>query len=127
MAIRETKKSFAYDISRNVEKKGEIFDVDVINQSIENILSTLRGERLFLLSYGSDLAFVLFDNFTETNAEQLLDNILDAIETWEDRIILDRSRARMQVIMDQNALNLEIPYYIKRSSISTTFERKVFI
>lgn len=120
-----TRFGFAYDISKNVITKGEIYDVDVINQSIENILSTINGERVFLFEYGSPLPLVLFENITETNGEQLLDKILDAVETWEDRVILLRDQASLDILTDSNALIITIPYIIKNSNITTTFQRKV--
>ena len=48
MALDLTKQHFAYDIAYKSSSKGELFDFDAINQSITNILSTTRGERLFL-------------------------------------------------------------------------------
>lgn len=122
-----TKRSFAYDMSKDVLKKGEIYDTDVITQSIENILSTIRGERLFLLPFGSDLPLLLFEELNPSNGERILDSILDAIETWEDRIVLLRDAARMKIETDRNMLHLWIPYYVKNTTVTTTFERKIFL
>lgn len=122
-----TRTSFAYDLSKDIIRQGEVFDTDVINQSIENILSTVRGERLFLLPFGSDLPLILFEELNPGNGERILDAILDAIETWEDRIILLRDSARLRVDSSQNMLHIWIPYRIKNTAITTTFERKVFL
>ena len=72
--------SWAYDISKNVLSKGEIRDVDVINQSIESIIGTLFGERIFNLSFGSDLTLRIFDIQTKKSGEQVLNSITDAIK-----------------------------------------------
>ena len=71
---------WAYDISQNVISKGEIYDVDVINQSIENILMTTIGERIFNINYGSNLMYKIFDLATITAGEKILVDIVNTIK-----------------------------------------------
>jgi len=120
-----SRRAFAYDLSKNVITKGEIYDIDVINQSIENILSTIRGERIFLLPYGSELPVVIFENLNDTNAELLLEKILDAIEVWEDRITVFREETRMNINYNTNSLTLELPYRLNQNNITGTFVRNI--
>jgi phage baseplate assembly protein W len=44
---------FAYDMAKNSQTDGELLNEDAINVSIENILMTNRGERVFLPDFGS--------------------------------------------------------------------------
>ena len=120
-----SRRAFAYDLSKNIITKGEIFDVDVINQSIENILSTIRGERMFLLPYGSELPVVIFENLDETNGDLLLEKLLDAIEVWEDRISVFREQVKMNINFGKNSLTLELPYRINENNITGTFVRNI--
>jgi len=125
ISIEQSRRGFAYDISNNVISKGEIFDVDVINQSIQNILSTTKGERIFFPDYGSILSLVVFENVTATNGEQLLDQLLDDVERWEDRITIIRADALVDIDSNNNSMILEIPYFINDVNITSTFVRKV--
>lgn len=120
-------KSFAYDLAINVIDKGEVFDDQAINVSIQNILSTLFGQRLFIPNFGSSLPLILFENINESNAQDIYNNIISAIETWETRIVVDKKNSFINVLVDQNALELNIQYYIKRTNVLTTFKRKVLL
>lgn len=117
--------SYAYDIAKDVVSTGEVYDTDAIDQSIENIIATIFGERLFFPEFGSGLSFVLFDNVNEQSGELLLDSIIQNITTWEKRIVIDSANSRLNIDGDNNALTLSIPYYIKRNSIKNTFERRI--
>lgn len=116
---------FAYDISKNVISKGEIFDEDVINQSIELILATILGERIFNPSFGSELPLQIFENFTNSTAESLIDRIVDAIEIWEDRIQIIHDSVEFKLSRNENSLVIGIPYYIKKQKIVSFFNKKI--
>ncbi len=120
-----SRQKFAYDLAQNVTTKGEVFDTEAINQSIHNILSTTKGERVFLPQYGSVLPLVVFERINETNGEELLDRIIDDVEFWENRITIIRSQAKISLKIDENSLTLTIPYKIKQNGITSTFVRLV--
>ena len=117
--------SWAYDLSKDLFSKGEIYDEDVINQSIELILGTIFGERIFNVYFGSQLASMFFENFTENNGESLLDNILQSIEQWENRITVSYEDTTMKVVASDNAIVLDIVYRINRDNIITSFKKKI--
>ena len=68
---KEYSDSYAYDISKNVMTKGELWNDDVIKQSIEMIIGTITGERLFNFRFGCYLWADLFDNMTEAKGEKM--------------------------------------------------------
>lgn len=117
--------SWAYDLSKDMFNKGEIYDEDVINQSIELILSTIFGERIFNIYVGSELASMLFENFTGGDGEGLFDSILKSIERWEDRITISYEDSTLRILSNDNAIILNIVYRINRNNIVTSFKRKI--
>jgi phage baseplate assembly protein W len=116
---------YAYDISKNVLSKGEIYDTDVLSQSIEMILTTMFNERLFNSAFGSVLPSYLFDFINENSGEKLLDDIITAIHRWDDRIIVIAGSATLQILNDQYAIILTLPYYIKQNGVTGVFKKKI--
>lgn len=119
--------SFAYGLSKNILTDSELYDYDVINQSIEMILSTIRGERVFLPQMGSDLPLVLFEDLNSVNSEQLLSSIIETVELWEDRITIIRDRAKLEIYNDTNSLDLTLPYVLNDRNITNTFIRTIVL
>ena len=117
--------SFAYDIAKDVVSVGEVYDTDAIDQSIENIIATSFGERLFLPEFGSGLNFSIFENVNEQSAELLLDSIIQNILMIEKRITIDSKNCRLKISGNTNSLTLTIPYYINKRAIKNTFERRI--
>ena len=66
---------FALDLNKKVLTNVDAVDDEVIKQSIEMILMTNVGERLFE-DFGANLNAVPFERLDETSAEILLDNII---------------------------------------------------
>jgi len=121
--------NFAYDLSNDVLSKGEIFDYDVINQSIENIIMTSFGERLFSPYFGSSIGGLLFEGMSEDliNNEGMIDTLISEISLWENRIVFKRSECSFTADADNNTLILELTYIVKKNQIQNTFKRKIRI
>ena len=116
---------FAYDISKNVISQGEIHDKDVLSQSIEMILCTMFNERLFNPNFGSVLPSYLFDFINEITGEKLLDDIITSIKRWENRITIIESQAALQILDDQHAIILTLPYIINQRNTPGVFKKKL--
>ncbi len=67
--------------------------VEPIYQSITNIIYTQRKQRLFLPAFGTDLIDYIFEPMTPENLFAIKNEILDAIEEWEPRVEVSRSRS----------------------------------
>lgn len=115
----------AYDISKDIITVGEVTNRDAIEQSIEDILGTSYGERPFMPTYGSILPLQTFESFTGNYGEQVLDSLLDSIELWEDRIVLSRDKSFVEYNVDANSINLGIVYTMKKTGITTSFNRNI--
>ena len=122
---KQQSSNFAYDISKNVISKGEAIDIDAINQSIESILMTTYGERIFNLGFGSSLSLQVFEIQDQKSGEKLLNEIANSIRQWDDRVIIIEDK--MQLIIDQNSnsMFLSIPYSVKNSNLKSIFQKKL--
>lgn len=123
--ILSNRDKWAYDISKNIQTKGEIWDEDVIKQSVETILTTPFGERLFNPFFGSPLYSLISETISQQTAERLLDSIINAIKRWEDRITILENSVKMVISYDSHAITLKIPYIIKKSNIVSSFDKKI--
>lgn len=119
--------SWAYDLDIKPITKGEAYDSDVINLSIENILSTLRGERLFNDRFGSILPMVFFEQLDYTSSYDLLESLLTSIKRFEKRITVIQDQVELNILTDQNAIILIIPYIINRTGLTNRFSKKVVL
>lgn len=123
--VKEYTDHYAYDISKNALSKGEVYDKDVLSQSIEMILCTMFNERLFNLSFGSALPSFIFDFINESTGESLLDEIIATIKKWENRVTIIESQASLEILDDQHAIILTLPYVIKQQNVSGLFKKKL--
>lgn len=123
--IRNLSERWAYDIDKNPIDVGEIWDADCINQSIEMILGTLPGERLFNNTFGLGLQYRIFNIASPEEAEDMLNQVATAIKTWEDRVTLVESQMRIIADVDRHFVVIIIPYIINRTGITSTFKKKI--
>lgn len=119
--------NWAQDLDKNGISNGEIKDVAVLDQSIELILTTLYGERLFNLSYGCGLMVKLFEAMTPGYAESILNEIALAIKRWEDRISIVESDMRIIEDNNNNSIIIVIPYYVKKTGVGSIFKKRFVI
>ena len=121
--------NFAYDLSNDILSKGEVYDYDAINQSIENIIMTGLGERLFSPFFGSSIGNLLFEGMSNDllESETMIDTLISEIGLWENRITFKRSECYFTPEPDNNKLILELTYIVKKNQITNTFKRKIKI
>ena len=121
--LKEYIGEWAYDMSLKPLKGDGVVNVDVINQSIEMILTTIRGSRLFNLSFGSDFSLRIFDNIDADYLNRVIDDTVVDIQRWEDRIIILEKEVRLTAYPDKNMIHLSIPYIIKNVNILGEFSK----
>ena len=119
--------NWAYDLDLEPLTKGDAFNEHVINISIENILSTLRGERLFNENFGSILPLVLFNQINYNSAFDLLESLLTSIRRFEKRITVIKDQVELNVLTNDNAFTIVIPYIINRTGLINSFAKKVVL
>ena len=119
------KQAWANDIGKRPLDQPDIVNFDVINNSIENILMTSKGSRLFNINFGSTLESIIFENVSETSMQNALLSIIDDIELWEDRILIDRGLVSLNINVDTHIASLVIPYIIKNIGVQGTFTKRI--
>ena len=123
--IKKYSDDWALDASYNLYSVVEIKNVQVINQSIEMILATPIGTRLFNLNFGSNFSIRIFDNMNPSYLQTVIDDTVNKIEMWEDRILVLKDDVNLSVNPDSNEMFLTIPYIIKARNIKGSFAKYI--
>jgi phage baseplate assembly protein W len=66
-----------------------VYNEDAINKSIVTILGTRKGSRPFRRTFGSYVNDILFDPMDEISTSRLRREIVDALEEWEPRVVMN--------------------------------------
>jgi len=118
-------KNWAYDIPIRALSGPMIVNEEVINQSIEMILATPIASRLFNLNFGSNFAYRVFDNIGPEYLQTVMEDTVERIKQWEDRIIIIERNVVLTVSPNNNSVKLVIPYIIKQRNIKGEFSKIV--
>ena len=93
-------------------------NVEAVYTSIDNILRTMKGERVMLPTFASDLRGLLFEPLTQASVSFLTKGIKDTIEAWDNRVKVEEvSIARDP---DRNVLSIALVFRIH--GYSDTFQ-----
>lgn len=87
-------------------------DEESVYQSLNNILITKPGQRIFNPEFGSDMDKVLFEVMDEVTAAQLYRTVTEAVERWEPRIIIDNSQSDIIPNYDSNSYDVKLVFEI---------------
>ena len=75
--------SLSADAQGNLRK---VINLDSVRTSIDNILGTSRGERVFLLEFAIGLRGMVFEPINQNLINRLSDEIKNSIEIWDPRV-----------------------------------------
>lgn len=127
MALDTFKQNWAYDLSKDALSKAEILDVSVINQSIEMILTTNYGDRVFNPYFGSTFSLNIFEGFSQQKGESIINDMVASIKKWENRITIDEQNIKLKFTSETGVLEIYIPYVINRERIKSFFMKKIVV
>ena len=85
-------------------------DKAAIVQSIQNLLLTNKGERLFQPQLGSDLQRSLFEQLDYGTAGMIRGQVKEVIDTWEPRVVIEEVRCEPD--FNTNGYEVELSYRI---------------
>ena len=84
------------------------YDLEAIKNSLRNIFTTKKGQKILNPEFGSSLEQYLFSSITESNAKAMGNDILNDVGTHEPRIkILEIS---VELNPDENSYHISIYY-----------------
>ena len=87
-------------------------DVDAVINSLNNIVSTLKGTRRMLPEFAQDIYNLLFEPMDDNTARSIAEQILEGIKTWEDRV--DVTRIDITPDYDGNLYRFSMSFAIKQ-------------
>ena len=85
-------------------------DKAAIVQSIQNLLLTRKGERLFQPQLGSDLQRSLFEPLDYGTAGNIRSQVKEVLKRWEPRVIVEAVLCEPD--MNNNGYEVEVSYKI---------------
>lgn len=94
------------------------FDSKAVIRSIRNLLSTRKYERPFDPDLGSNIDALLFENFSPLVANLIEKEIIDTINNYEPRALIDS--VRVSANPDSNQYDVTITFYIENATLPTT-------
>tara|TARA_R100000951_G_scaffold115714_3_gene124720 strand:+ start:439 stop:885 length:447 start_codon:yes stop_codon:yes gene_type:complete len=110
------------DLSFTAKPNGEIYvkrDAAAVTQALKNLIQTNYYEKPFQPFFGGNIRAMLFELVDEDSEEELAEQIMRAIDTYEPRaqvVGLD-----VTVNPDQNALSVTIEYQVVNTEEIITF------
>lgn len=82
-------------------------DVDAIGNSIKNIMKTVQGSRRMKPDFALPIHGLLFEPMDEATARRLGELMLQAIERWEDRVIVENLHVHANYDYNQYEVTLQ--------------------
>lgn len=89
----------------------KVTNVDSVISSIDNILRTRPGERVMLPLFGAGLADLVFEPTNPDIYDEVRDNLIRSIETWEDRVTINS--VDFQVEADKNTVTIKMSFAVR--------------
>lgn len=71
-------------------------DESAIRNSLINLFNTRQGQRILLPDYGTNLEGILFEGVSQFRGQALGNHILQAIEKWEKRVLVNKVKVIAQ-------------------------------
>ena len=99
------------------------YNVDAINNSIRNILTTQKGSLEGMPEFGSRLNELVFSQIDHITIDLLKNLIQEAIQKWEDRIII--SNINVSSVPEYNRLIASISYRLKDDILNVGYSISV--
>ena len=108
------------DIELTKANDGDItkdVDTNAVKNSLKNILNTLQGSRRMLPTFALNAYQLLFEPIDEITAHQIGEVILEGIQNWDDRVIIED----VYVIpkYDDNQYKIKLNFRLKNSTKTT--------
>ena len=101
------------------------YDIQAIQNSIRNIFTTRKGQKILNPTFGSSLEQYLFEPVNEIYGRAIGQEILESVQTLEPRI--EVTKVKVDAYPDDNTYRISIAYRfleIKKQSILLMFAKR---
>ncbi|MBQ6775596.1 MAG: GPW/gp25 family protein [Synergistaceae bacterium] len=88
-------------------------DLDLIKGNIKQIIGTRRGERVMLPLFGSRIPDFIFEPLDYVTCALLRFELIQAVQRWEPRIILNRKRTVITPYPSEFRVKAILHFYMK--------------
>jgi len=122
MNLNVLDKVLAQDLSKQMFKTVEIYDVDAINANIENLIMTAVGERLFNINRGTSLYYRLFE-VGDDELDSALDDLAKKIKQYVPQVIVLEQNMSISITDEGDTVNILIPYIVRSYNTTHTFKK----
>jgi len=109
------------DIELEEQADGDVLrdtETEAVRNAIINIINTRQGSRRMLPEFAVNIYDVLFEPMDDTTAYDLGNRIFNAIESWDDRIIIENVNVHQDY--DKNLYEITVDFRIKTSQVIET-------
>ena len=102
------------DFTRDVE-------YDAVINSLTNIFNTKPGSRRMLPEFAVDIWSYLFEPMDEDTAYRIGNDFLRAIETWDDRVVVENIHVHANYDNNQYEVKLTFRIETRREEVTVDF------
>lgn len=109
------------DLELEITSTGDIEkneDIDAVKNSLSNIVNTIQGSRRMIPEFAVDLHAQLFEPMDDTTAYNIGRKLVEAINQWEDRVII--SNLNIHSNHDRNQYEISLDFTITSSLATET-------
>lgn len=115
------------DFSSKSDSSLDSYDTDAINNSILNILLTTKGTIPFNYDFGAGLLTFVFETINVSVLTNEINRVLDEVEFYENRIIIDRNSVELNIDSDIQTIDLYLPYSIRSTGGNGEFYKRMAV
>lgn len=118
-----TSRSTSYsdiDLTLGLKPGGDVYkklDAAAVKQSVKNLLLTGKFEKPFNPHFGGGLYGMLFELANEDTADEVRENIIEALEIWEPRAKI----VTIDVTSEDNDLNVYVEFRVVNTNETVTY------
>lgn len=100
--------SISSDAQGNLRK---VINIESVRTSIDNILGTARGERVFLPEFAIGIRGMVFEPINPNLVDRLSNEIKNSIEVWDPRVMVIGTDFKQDT--DNNYIELTVRFNIR--------------
>jgi phage baseplate assembly protein W len=109
------------DMSLEQQSDGDILrdtDIEAVKNALINIINTRQGSRRMLPEFAVNIYDLLFEPMDDTTAYDIGSRIFGAIESWDDRVIIENVNVHQNA--DKNQYEVTVDFRIQTSQVVET-------